>query len=1039
MPSEKKKIVVNSKNFWKRLTRLYELWESGESGLSEVGAIYVVVGTDDEVNNYCKSQSFQTWLYTIDLPDALLVMTKKGIWMLASKNKVEFFEPVVNDDSHAPVPVVQTILRNKADKDKENFETLLGHLKEIDGKVGYFAKDNYKNEFCADWVKTLGDIEKVDVSGAFARLFAVKDEHEIEISKESALACCNTWQALRKKYVEYIDAERKISQTKAATEIENLMKSVPVQGNLSKRQIEHAYSPIVQSGGNYSMKWSASSSSKNIHFGVIVTSFGCRLEGYCSNLTRTMMVDPGKELETAYENLLLMETAIINKLVPGVKFSDVYQAGLDALKEQDPALISKLHTKEFGFCTGIEFRESFLSISPKCHAEVQEGMTVIVQLWLTNLKNTGAKDADGQTAALSVGDTVLISKLGTQILTEKARSKLKSVVVRIREDEEEDEKPLEEDLGRGKRSVILTDHTRNKQTNEDKRKERQKELADILNRNAEERIAQEQGQQDQKKVKKSNTSYKSYEKFPNDDDIDNLMVYVDRRHDSVILPLFGIPVPFHISMIKNCSTSIESDFMYLRINFAHPGSAVGKENQQFPQPLATYMKEITLRASTTKDHGSTTAPSNNLNNAFRLIKEMQKKFRMEEAEEREKEGTVKQDKLVLSNGKVNPKLKDLYVRPIIIAKKVSGSLEAHMNGFRYTSLRGDKIDVLYNNIKHAFFQPCNNEMIILIHFHLRDPVLWGKKKYSDIQFYTEVGEITTDLGKYHHMQDRDDVASEQMEREMRRKLNLAFQSFCEKVEKQTNNRFDFETPFEDLGFYGVPFRSSCKLKPTSSCLVNLSEWPPFVISLLEVELVHFERVSFQLKNFDMVFIFKDYRRKTQMVAQIPMNSLDTVKEWLNSCDIKYNEGIQSLNWPKIMKTIVDDPKEFFKTGGWSFLDPNSDDEGEAEESDESEAYDPSEEGGSESGSDEDEDEESDEEASEDDSDDGSASLDSDESSGKDWSDLEEEARKADKRKEIEERDAPSTKSSKHHHRSSPKKRHGDKDRRRGSPPQKKRR
>lgn len=38
----------------------------------------------------------------------------------------------------------------------------------------------------------------------------------------------------------------------------------------------------------------------------------------------------------------------------------------------------------------------------------------------------------------------------------------------------------------------------------------------------------------------------------------------------------------------------------------------------------------------------------------------------------------------------------------------------------------------------------------------------GKKKHTDIQFFTEVGEITTDLGKYHHMQDRDDIQSEQV-------------------------------------------------------------------------------------------------------------------------------------------------------------------------------------------------------------------------------------------------------------------------------------
>ena len=43
----------------------------------------------------------------------------------------------------------------------------------------------------------------------------------------------------------------------------------------------------------------------------------------------------------------------------------------------------------------------------------------------------------------------------------------------------------------------------------------------------------------------------------------------------------------------------------------------------------------------------------------------------------------------------------------------------------------------------------------------------------------------------------------------------------------------------------------------------------------------------------------------------------------NSCDIKYTEGIQSLNWTKIMKTINDDPEGFFDSGGWSFLDPDS--------------------------------------------------------------------------------------------------------------------
>ena len=277
--------------------------------------------------------------------------------------------------------------------------------------------------------------------------------------------------------------------------------------------------------------------------------------------------------------------------------------------------------------------------------------------------------------------------------------------------------------------------------------------------------------------------------------------------------------------------------------------------------------------------------------------------------------------------------------------------------------------------------------------------MFGKKKHLDVQFYTEVGEITTDLGKHQHMHDRDDLAAEQAERELRNKLKTAFKSFCDKVEQMTKNDIDFDSPFRDLGFYGVPFRSSVILQPTSACLVNFTDWPPFVITLEEVELVHFERVQFHLKNFDMVFVFKDYTRKVVLVTAIPMEKLDSVKEWLNSCDIPYTEGVQSLNWNKIMKTINDDPEDFFETGGWTFLDPQSDQEeaGDDEEDEEDERYSPTETEDEESGSGSDLTES---EALSEDS--FSEELNSSEESGKDWSELEEEAREADREHEIEE-------------------------------------
>lgn len=81
-----------------------------------------------------------------------------------------------------------------------------------------------------------------------------------------------------------------------------------------------------------------------------------------------------------------------------------------------------------------------------------------------------------------------------------------------------------------------------------------------------------------------------------------------------------------------------------------------------------------------KEPGELTAPSSNLSTAFALIKQVQKKYKTREAEEKEKEGIVKQDSLILSANKGNPKLKDLYIRPNIYSKRISGTLESHSNG-----------------------------------------------------------------------------------------------------------------------------------------------------------------------------------------------------------------------------------------------------------------------------------------------------------------------------------------------------------------------
>lgn len=98
-----------------------------------------------------------------------------------------------------------------------------------------------------------------------------------------------------------------------------------------------------------------------------------------------------------------------------------------------------------------------------------------------------------------------------------------------------------------------------------------------------------------------------------------------------------------------------------------------------------------------------------------------------------------------------------------------------------------------------------------------------------------------------------------------------------------------------------------------------------------------------------------------------------------------------------MKTITDDPEGFFEQGGWNFLEAETEDTEEADDEisdEEDDAYDPSESESEFSDSSEDSEDYSDSD-SDSESGSGSGSGSGSEESGKDWSDLEEEARKAD--------------------------------------------
>jgi len=189
--------------------------------------------------------------------------------------------------------------------------------------------------------------------------------------------------------------------------------------------------------------------------------------------------------------------------------------------------------------------------------------------------------------------------------------------------------------------------------------------------------------------------------------------------ETVLLPVMGFAVPFHLNTIKNVTKSEEGEMVYLRFNFNTPGGATKKdETLPYDDPSATFVRSLSYKSADTARY----------NELFRQITEMKKISAKKEAERRQKADLVEQDKL-LDNKRPIVILSDVNIRPALEGKKLPGDVQIHANGLRYQPIRGDqKVDILFSNVKHLFFQPCDNELYVILHCHLRNPIMVGKKK-----------------------------------------------------------------------------------------------------------------------------------------------------------------------------------------------------------------------------------------------------------------------------------------------------------------------
>ncbi|THH01723.1 hypothetical protein EW026_g1029 [Hermanssonia centrifuga] len=936
--------------------------------------------------------------------------------------------------SNTPVPV-EILAQAKAKEPQTDalpkfLEAYTSHQ-----RVGSLIKEAHTGKLVDEWKKVLDEAEKkpelVDIAPSLSSFMAVKDEDEVvsnlrnhirirdaEQSQKAVRTAANLTSTLLAHHVAVkletiLDREAKISHEAFATQIEarlgygegNTAKGPDMKvwskgrglNDVDWASTEFCYSPIIQSQSTstgYDLRSSAESSPDDMaHKGVLLVALGMRYKGYCANLGRSFIVDPSKEQEAIYSLLSSLQAELLTVLKDGTTARDVYLHALAYVKEKKPEL-EKHFVKSIGHGMGMEFRDSAYLLSAKNGRKLRNGMVFNLTLGFQELEENGKK------YALHLVDTIQLAGEKAVCLTYGVKS-VKDTMFFLNQDMDEDKSskptkkapatkvaangssPAKHKTAGGK---VLRNKTRSAAHDEmlhstvAKITEHQRELHQKLQSEGLAKYSEGGGGLGGKEGKtwKRFQSYKGEAGLPRE--VESMRIFVDRKAQTIILPIHG----------KND----EGEFTYLRVNFQTPGQLAGKkEDTPFEDPDATFIRSLTYRS----------ADGHRFDAVSKQITDLKKEVNKREQQKKEMADVIEQDILVEVKGRRPTKLPEVFIRP---ALDVS-------NGFTENS-----------NVKHLFFQPCDHELLVIIHVHLKAPIMIGKKKAHDVQFYREASDVqfdeTGNRKRKYRYGDEDEIELEQQERKRRQMVNKEFKQFSEKIAEaataSTGDTLEVDIPFRELSFEGVPIRQNVRLQPTTECLVHLSDPPFLVVTLADIEIASLERVQFGLKQFDMVLIFKDFTKTPLHINSIPSSQLDDVKNWLDSVDIPLAEGPVNLNWGPIMKTINDDPYEFFQGGGWTFLGGTANEE-QSEAEDQSDSESEFEAEGEESASSESEEEESDYNDGSDASEDEGSASDFDEvSEGDDWDELERKAARADKKRietgkghESEDSDRPKKK------------------------------
>jgi Xaa-Pro aminopeptidase len=233
-----------------------------------------------------------------------------------------------------------------------------------------------------------------------SKLREIKDPEEIRRMRAAAALGCRLFENLLTR----LEPGRR--ETEIAAELEFAARKAGAEAM--------SFETIVAGGPRSAMPHGKASVARLPRRGFVVLDFGVILNGYCSDMTRTVHLGPATTAEyTAYEAVLEAQQAAVASVRPGMSCGDVDEAARSVLrgKKLGSTNLTKFFTHSTGHGVGLEIHEG-PHIAAGQRQTLERGMVITIEPGVYLPGRFGIR----------IEDMVLVTAGGAEVLTPVPKS-----------------------------------------------------------------------------------------------------------------------------------------------------------------------------------------------------------------------------------------------------------------------------------------------------------------------------------------------------------------------------------------------------------------------------------------------------------------------------------------------------------------------------------------------------------------------------------------------------------------------------------------